>query len=125
MEKLTEFIGLISDQTRLRICVLLAQSDLFVCEICGLLNQSQPKISRHLSKLKDLGYVKVEKDGKFVLYSLDIQEKTCREVLESVIRNLNDYPILLKDQYNLQNHDDYVIGCSPRGTENRIRDGVL
>jgi ArsR family transcriptional regulator, arsenate/arsenite/antimonite-responsive transcriptional repressor len=122
MEILADFFGLLSDQTRLRILVLLAQSDLFVCEICGLLNLSQPKISRHLSKLKDLGYVKIKKDGKFVLYSLELEDPTRRAILDSIIKNLDHYPILTQDKFNLLNHDDYVVGCSPRGTKIRIND---
>ncbi|MFU0832798.1 MAG: hypothetical protein ACFWUC_07655 [Oscillospiraceae bacterium] len=57
MSYLTEFFKRASDETRLRIMVLLAQKELAVCEICGILKLSQPKVSKHLAKLRDMGFV--------------------------------------------------------------------
>lgn len=44
MSYLTEFFKLVSDETRLRIVILLAQEDFYVCQICGILDLSQPKV---------------------------------------------------------------------------------
>lgn len=124
MDDLTGFIRLLSDETRLRILILLAQSDLFVCELCGLLNLSQPKVSRHLSKMKDLGFVRMKREGKFILYSLSLNAGASKDILEAIIRRLENYPMLLQDKKNLINHDDYVVGCNPRGSSNRILNEV-
>lgn len=119
---LNDFIRLLSDETRLRILVLLAQSDLFVCELCGLLNLSQPKVSRHLAKMKDLGFVRMKREGKFILYSLALNEGAGKEMLDAIIRHMADDPILIQDKMNLFSHDDYVVGCNPRGSSKRIID---
>ena len=123
MGDLNEFIRLLSDETRLRIMVLLAQSDLFVCEICGLLNLSQPKVSRHLSKMRDLGFIRMKRDGKFILYSLALEAGASKDILDTIIRHMDQNPTLLKDKENLSGHDDYVIGCNPRGSKIRVIGG--
>lgn len=124
MGNLNEFIRLLSDETRLRILVLLAQSDLFVCELCGLLNLSQPKVSRHLAKMKDLGFVRMKREGKYILYSLSLSEGASKEMLDAIIRHMDDNPVLILDKSNLINHDDYVLGCNPRGSSKRIIEGL-
>lgn len=46
----------LSDETRLNIILLLRESgELCVCELCDTLNESQPKISRHLAMLRESG----------------------------------------------------------------------
>ncbi len=61
----------LSDTTRLRTLLLLAtEGELCVCELTHALEQSQPKISRHLAMLRDLGIVKTRRQGQWVLYSL-------------------------------------------------------
>lgn len=123
MQDLNEFIRLLSDETRLRILVLLAQSDLFVCELCGLLGLSQPKVSRHLAKMKDLGFIRMKREGKFILYSLAIDEGASKDILATIIRHMDQNPILLQDKENLSSHEDYVIGCNPRGSKIRVISG--
>lgn len=49
-----EFFKLVADDTRLRCLLLLVQEgELCVCELMTALNESQPKISRHLALLRD------------------------------------------------------------------------
>lgn len=59
-----------ADPTRLRILNLLAEGELCVCDLCGVLGESQPKISRHLAYLRRAGLVAVRRDGKWKYYSL-------------------------------------------------------
>ena len=62
----------LSDTTRLRTLLLLAtEGELCVCELTHALEQSQPKISRHLAMLRDLDIVKTRRQGQWVLYSLN------------------------------------------------------
>lgn len=61
----------LSDETRLR-CLLLIQreGELCVCELTGALQLSQPKISRHLARLKDDGVLQDRRQGQWVYYQL-------------------------------------------------------
>ena len=46
----------LSDETRLGIVLLLREmGELCVCDLCTALEQSQPKISRHLGMLRESG----------------------------------------------------------------------
>nr|WP_279077129.1 transcriptional regulator [Hafnia alvei] len=61
----------LSDETRLGIVLLLREmGELCVCDLCSALEQSQPKISRHLATLRDSGLLLDRKQGKWVYYRL-------------------------------------------------------
>jgi ArsR family transcriptional regulator len=104
MDKLTNLFKILSDETRLRILVLLYNKELCVCQIQGILEESQPKISKHLAKLRDLGFVKDERKEQFVYYSL-IENKMLYEILKSIIENYHEN-ILVKDIERLDKADE-------------------
>lgn len=59
------------DATRRRILGLLVhQGELCVCELTAALDDSQPKISRHLAVLKDAGIVIPRREGTWMFYRL-------------------------------------------------------
>lgn len=61
----------LSDETRLGIVLLLKEmGELCVCDLCSALDQSQPKISRHLAMLREHGILLDRKQGKWVHYRL-------------------------------------------------------
>ncbi|MBZ7364847.1 transcriptional regulator [Klebsiella grimontii] len=61
----------LSDETRLGIVLLLKEmGELCVCDLCATLDQSQPKISRHLAMLRESGLLLDRKQGKWVHYRL-------------------------------------------------------
>ena len=61
----------LSDETRLGIMLLLKEmGELCVCDLCTALDQSQPKISRHLAMLRESGLLLDRKQGKWVHYRL-------------------------------------------------------
>jgi len=62
----------LSDQTRLRILLLVSQQqELCVCELTDVLQQSQPKISRHLAALKKQQLLLARKSGQWVFYRVN------------------------------------------------------
>jgi ArsR family transcriptional regulator, arsenate/arsenite/antimonite-responsive transcriptional repressor len=63
----------LSDQTRVKILLLLHGKEMCVTEICSHFNMKQPSISHHLSILKNNGLVSDRKDGKEIYYSLNKQ----------------------------------------------------
>lgn len=56
------------EPSRLRILSLLAREELAVLEICKVLDQSQPRVSRHLRLLAEAGLVERFPDGAWVFY---------------------------------------------------------
>lgn len=70
-EELAEAYRVFGDKTRLHILALLTQGELCVCDLVSVLNMSQPGISQHLRKLKQVGFVKERKTAQWVYYSLD------------------------------------------------------
>jgi len=58
------------EPTRLRILALLAIEELSVLELCRILDQSQPRVSRHLKLLAEAGLVDRFPDGAWVFYRL-------------------------------------------------------
>jgi ArsR family transcriptional regulator len=102
MTNLIEFFKTLSDETRLRILVLLFTKELCVCELCEILNESQPKVSRHLAKLRDIGLVKDERKGQWIFYYLNMQNEMMRQIIQKVVEGRAMYPILLEDEKKLE-----------------------
>ncbi len=66
-----QFFKLLSDETRVR-CLLIIARETQVCvgELTLALNESQPKISRHLALLRSSGVVVDVRQGQWVFYRL-------------------------------------------------------
>lgn len=60
----------LGDPTRLRILRLLAEKDLYLTEIAGILDLSKPTIKHHLALLRAAGLVTVLEAGAVMYYSL-------------------------------------------------------
>ncbi|MBI1196446.1 MAG: metalloregulator ArsR/SmtB family transcription factor [Phenylobacterium sp.] len=86
------------EPTRLRILALLEREELAVLEICRVLDQSQPRVSRHLKLLAEAGLVERFPDGAWVFYRLT-GEGRAHEVIGEVLARLNpDDPVLARDR---------------------------
>jgi len=97
MDQLTNYFKLLSDETRLRIMVLLYHNEFCVCQITGITGISQPNVSKHLARLRDMGLVKDEKNEQYTFYSLNIENKLFVDILEKIVSNVENYPILKSD----------------------------
>ena len=111
MNQLTNIFKLLSDETRLRILVLLYHQDLCVCQLGGILEVSQPKISKNLSKLRDMNLVLDERREKFVFYSLKTENAVLVNTLKYIIEELESYPLLVIDQSRLAAKEKYLNQC--------------
>ncbi|MDA7087865.1 metalloregulator ArsR/SmtB family transcription factor [Pseudomonas sp. SA3-5] len=61
----------LADETRVRLMLLItAAEELCVCELTGALDESQPKISRHLAQLRTCGLLADRRQGQWVYYRL-------------------------------------------------------
>jgi len=71
MEQLAQFFKALSDETRLRIMMLLTQGELCVCDLMFVLDEPQSKVSRHLAYLKHSGLTNSKRAGVWMHYSLN------------------------------------------------------
>ncbi len=84
MNDLVMIFKALSDETRLRIIKLLEQGELCVCDITAALDMVQPKVSFHLSALKEAGFIRDRKQGKWIHYSLSEADLFRRMLMVSV-----------------------------------------
>ncbi|TGC10755.1 ArsR/SmtB family transcription factor [Methanolobus halotolerans] len=99
--KWEEFFKVLSDETRLRILLLLSKRELCVCEICQILGLPQPKVSRHLAKMRDLNFVKDQKEGQWTFYYLNIEDPLLKDILQQLSENSHDHAVILNDMEQL------------------------
>ena len=59
-----------AEPSRLRILALLSRGDLTVSDLTGILNQSQPRVSRHLKLLLDAGLIGRYQEGSWAFFRL-------------------------------------------------------
>ena len=90
MNDLVTIFKALSDETRLRIIKLLEQGELCVCDITAALDIVQPKVSFHLSALKEAGLIKDRKQGKWIHYSLSEKDLFRRMLILSICERMQD-----------------------------------
>ena len=66
------FFQALGDNTRLRLLNLMGEQEICVCYLVEILEQSQPKISRHLAYLRRAGIVAARREGKWMHYRIVI-----------------------------------------------------
>lgn len=114
MKQLTNIYKILSDETRLRIIILLAQNELCVCEISAILKISQPNISKNLSKLRDLDLVISERKDKFMLYKLKTGNSILIRAVNDILENIENYPQLIVDQKRNADSEKLLEQCCLR-----------
>src|SRR3984885_1149579 len=67
MERFFQALG---DNTRLRLLNLMSDQETCVCYFVEILDQLQPKISRHLAYLRSAGIVAARREGKWMHYRI-------------------------------------------------------
>lgn len=89
-----QYLKALSDDTRLKIFLMLSGGELCACKILEEFNFTQPTLSYHMKALCDSGLVKSRKDGIWMRYSIN------EEVLAALKGLLNG--IEVKDDDNSQ-----------------------
>ena len=90
MHNITQTFKALSDETRLRILLLMKEGEICVCDIAESLGMSQPNISFHLSMLREAGLIKDRKNGRWIHYSLDDSDMFTRFILLGVFERIDD-----------------------------------
>jgi ArsR family transcriptional regulator len=73
---IANFFQALADPTRLRMMALLRAMELSVGELAQVLGQSQPRVSRHLKILAEVGLLQRRKEGSWVFLTLASEERT-------------------------------------------------
>lgn len=85
---LAELFKVFGDTTRIKILWALAESQMCVCDIAGLLNMTQSAISHQLRVLKQNRLVRCRKEGKVVYYSLD--DEHVKQIFDQGLIHINE-----------------------------------
>ncbi|MFP4979457.1 autorepressor SdpR family transcription factor [Paenibacillus sp. CN-4] len=68
---MNESFKALADPTRRRMIRLLREKDRTAGEIADFFQMSKPSISHHLNVLKNAGLIQDERQGQFIMYSLN------------------------------------------------------
>ncbi|QOY51742.1 ArsR/SmtB family transcription factor [Candidatus Sulfurimonas baltica] len=80
-------ISSINDKTRVEILQFIAQNgEVCVCDIENSFNMIQSRISRHLKILKDGGFLKVDRRGRWAFYSI---KSPMDEFRQSILKEIS------------------------------------
>lgn len=88
----------LGDQTRLKITGLLKGRELCVCDFMEVLDLAQSTASRHLSYLKNSGWVTGRREGKWMYYRLhpQIDQKSAQAAILNEISSLPEMQAIYK-----------------------------
>lgn len=92
-----------ADPTRLRILNLLIEGEVCVCDLCGVLEEIQPKISRHLAYLRRARLVEGRRDGRWMYYRIARHAKGLERTLIHCVKScLREIDVLRDDLTRLR-----------------------
>ncbi|MBI2114760.1 MAG: helix-turn-helix transcriptional regulator [candidate division NC10 bacterium] len=104
MKSLTRLLAALTDPTRLRLVRLLLREELCVCELVDALRIQQYKVSRHLSRLREVGLVEARRNGRWMYYGIGRRvglEGFHQDLLKVIDVHLNCSPEVRKDGIRL------------------------
>lgn len=72
LQVIRERLVVLSEPTRLRLCRLIAREPASTSDLAARTGMSAPQVSRHLRRLRDVGMVHYHREGRAVVYELDL-----------------------------------------------------
>lgn len=98
LEQATHHFRLLADPTRVRLLLLLDREELSVAELSAITQLAQPRVSTHLSKLREAGLVTDRREGVFVYYRMaSSMVDPALERLWQLLRNHTEDPLVRQD----------------------------
>jgi SAM-dependent methyltransferase len=96
-----ETLNLLGDESRIRLCALLRERELCVTDLVRITGISQSRVSTHLGRLREAGFVRDRRQGQqsFYALSIDALPSTARAVLDQAVSSSD--PTLEGDQQRL------------------------
>jgi ArsR family transcriptional regulator len=112
-EALETLFQALGDRTRLRLLNLMAGGEVCVCFFIEILDEPQPKISRHLAYLRSAGLVAARREAKWAHYAITPPDHpAARAAFDAVMETLQDDREMQRDRAALTR-----VCCSPRAPE--------
>lgn len=102
IDKTADILKLLGNKTRLTMLKILDDHDCCVCEFVEIFQTSQPSISQHIRKLKDIGLVGEERRGQWIFYSIN--------------KDSEFYPLILQVLNLLPQQDEKLKELEDKGT---------
>lgn len=99
----SELLKLLADPTRVRLIALLAREELSVAELSTVTGLAQPRVSTHLGKLKEAGWVSDRRLGVSAYYRAPLEslDRFDRELWQALLTGTQD-PLLALDAERLE-----------------------
>ena len=88
-DQIVETLRAAGEPTRLRVLALLSAEELSVMELSRILDQSQPRVSRHLKLMTDAGLIERFPDGARVFYRIG-SDPLARHLVDTILDMLAD-----------------------------------
>ena len=100
---LVPLFSALADRTRLRLLNLMRGGEICVCYFVSILDETQPKVSRHLAYLRRVGVVNARRDGKWIHYSISRPaDEKAAAVFEATLEAIKDDRQMQRDRAMLQ-----------------------
>ena len=98
MDIFLKTIGSINDESRLKILNFINHTgEVCVCDLENAFDMIQSRVSRHLKILKEAGFLKVDRRGRWAYYSIRSPLDAFRQSILEEIKHLElDIPLLTK-----------------------------
>ncbi|HEY4102943.1 MAG TPA: metalloregulator ArsR/SmtB family transcription factor [Polyangiaceae bacterium] len=105
LSQYVETLNLLGDESRIRLCALLRERELCVSDLVRVTGIAQSRVSTHLGRLREAGFVWDRRQGTQCFYglALELLPDTARAVLDEAAKSAD--PTLLGDQKRLQEMD--------------------
>ena len=94
-------LNLLGDENRLRLCALLGERELCVTDLVRVTGISQSRVSTHLGRLREAGFVRDRRQGTQCFYALapDTVPEPVKALLDEAAKSSD--PTLAADQRRL------------------------
>jgi ArsR family transcriptional regulator len=120
LSQYVETLNLLGDESRIRLCALLRERELCVSDLVRVTGMAQSRVSTHLGRLREAGFVWDRRQGTQCFYglALDSLPATAKSVLDEA--ELSDDPTLLGDQKRLSELDTERRGGLPESVADEL-----
>lgn len=103
LDEMVDRLKAAAESSRLRILLLLAHGDLTVSDVTEILNQSQPRVSRHLKLLLDARLIERYQEGSWAYFRLS-DDETARGFVQGLVSRVEPGdPVAARDAERLAN----------------------
>jgi SAM-dependent methyltransferase len=120
LSQCAETFTLLGDENRIRLCALLRERELCVTDLVRVTGMAQSRVSTHLGRLREAGFVRDRRKGAQTFYALagDALPEGARLVLQQATRSPD--PTLEGDQRRLLRLDAERRGGLPESAADEI-----